>query len=513
MQTVKETTQVPYVTPTIHLQTILSKMPLPLVPPDNNSNGPSHAQSQDSQSPWGLQWDQLLLSLRPSRSQISQLDAIVELFRQSLHQINPPPDRVHIGGPYGAGTMSAAAPSLYLYAIFDSFHADNYFDCHLKHIMDAVCGMTPRPSSITQKGFAVTCIVDNVNISVFAAANMPYGPAQIAQLPAAPPVSSPTEARTVHLETSCAVLRSSALCIQPQVFKDMVRIADKWLAGVEFLSSSDKPSHYLIELLMLQAVRSVSITHVTPDLYSSIMRAFLSLITTSPTSAVKGISDHSMPPTFLWWPFYYDRHLVDWCIANFLVTPQQSRSSTPLVIIDIAAPFVNVAESLTDWGEFRRAARDALRLYEHRDTVQRLQDRLQSLTSGFQEAVDSLKREVKHLQLIEDSPRRWTGTVQFTEKHLNSDSWCLVTEVTLRTIVWRVNARRARSETVGYGTMIDLSLQMVGPPPNRPIDVDVVFRSVKIDHVFDKVSDHVFLQKRSEVIRNRDYLLQITVIA
>lgn len=465
------------------------------------------------ETPWGMSWHNLIESLRPSPALVTRLISITDHLRKVLSTITPAPDRIVLGGPFGAGTMSSSNPSLHLYAVFDSFDPDNYFATHLNAINEALSDMKPRPSSIRQNGLAVTCAIDDVPVSVFAAGDFPCGPAQLLDIPSTPPPSSTTEARTVHLETTCAILRSTALRIQPQLFKDMVRVVSKWLSGVEFLTASDVPNHYLVQLLVLQAVRTSSSRKPSPELYSSIMRTFLSLASSSSTTTNPIISNPTTPATFLWWPFYYDRHLVDWCISNFLlVSSPENTATSPLVIVDIAAPFVNVANSLRDWSELRRAARDALRFFEHRDTVQKLQDRLKTVTDGFQEAVDTLKEKVGQLQLVEQSPRRWSGSIQFTENHLNSDQWCTVMEVKLRTILWRVNARRARVENVGYGAMIDLSLQMVGPPLSRNIDVDVVFRSSTAYIVFDKSSDHVFLQKRSEVVRNRDYPLQITVI-
>lgn len=466
------------------------------------------------ETPWGLSWEQLIESLRPTQAQINQLISLTDLIRKALSTMRPAPDRIVPGGAFGAGTMSTSDLSLQLYAVFVSFDPVNYFETHLKYINEALSNVKPRPSSIRQNGLAVTCVIDDVPISVFAATDFPCGPAQLLDIPLAPPPSSTTEARAVHLETTCEILRSAALRIQPQLFKDMVRVAVKWMSGVEFLSSSDVPSHYLIQLLMLQAVRTASTRKPSPELYSSVMRMFFSLASSSSTTKDPIISDSTMPGSFLWWPFYYDRHLVDWCIANFLMTVSSEKSvSSPLVIVDIAAPFVNIVNSLPDWSEFRRASRDALRLFEHRDTIQKLQDRLKTVTDGFQETMNALQGKVDQLQLVEQSPRRWSGSIQFTEQHMNSDQWSTVMEVTLRTIVWRVNARRARVDNVGYGAMIDLSLQMIGPPPPRNIDVDVVFRSSTVYIVFDKNSDHVFLQKRSEVIRNRDYPLQITVVA
>lgn len=466
------------------------------------------------ETPWGLSWDQLIKSLRPSQAQINRLIHLTDHIRKALSTIRPAPDRIVPGGAFGAGTLSASDLSLHLYAVFEPFDPAKYFDTHLKSINDALTDLKPRPSSIRQNGLAVTCVIDDIPVSVYAAADFPCGPAQLLEIAHAPPPSSTIEARTVHLETTCAILRSAALRIQPQLFKDMVRVVTKWLSGVEFLSSTDVPNHYLVQLLVLQAVRSTSTRKPSPELYSSVMRTFLSLASSSSTTKDPIIADSSMPATFLWWPFYYDRHLVDWCIAKMLMTPSPDKSaSSPLVIVDIAAPFVNVADSLRDWSEFRRASRDALRLFEHRDTIQKLQDRLKTVTDGFEETMKTLKGKVDELELLEQSPRRWSGSVQFTEQHMNSDQWCTVMEVRLRTILWRVNARRARVENVGYSTMIDLTLQMLGPAPSHSIDVDVMFRSSTAYLLFDKNTDHAFLQKRSEVVRNRDYPLQITVIA
>jgi hypothetical protein len=65
---------------------------------------------------------------------------------------------------------------------------------------------------------------------------------------------------------------------------------------------------------------------------------------------------------------------------------------------------------------------------------------------------------------------------------------------------------------MGYTQTVDLSLQVVGPVP-RQLDVDVNYRGVESRLKFDDSTDHVLIARRSEVVRNRDYTLQITVIS
>lgn len=466
-----------------------------------------------SETPWGLSWKALLSSLRPTPAELSHLDGIVKVIHDALKTADINLARLEVGGDHGTGTMMSGSSSLQLYAIFNSFNPYDYFQTHLQPLTDAISEIHPRPSSITQRGLSVTGVIDDVPFSLFACTDLYVGPAQLATIPSTPSVSSPTDARNVHLQTSCSVLRSSMLRTQPLLYKDMVRVAQKWISTTDIVSDMDKPSSYLLQLLMLAAVRSAPVQHPSPELYDNIMRKFYTLIGTSCLSGEGIVADASMSSMFLWWPFFYDRHVVDWCISISLLQSCERESSCPLIIVDIAAPFVNVARSLPNWSELRRVAREAMVMFEKKDVIQTLEDRMQSITDRFKDSVDMLQNQLTELQVIEEAPRRWTGIIQFTESHMNSDKWTSVIEVTLRNCVWRVNVRRSRTEGIGYSTMVDLSLQKLGVPLTRTLDVDVTFRTTTSYLAFDEDNDHAFLQKRSEVIRSRDYPLQITVIA
>lgn len=467
-----------------------------------------------AETQWGMPWNDLVRSLRPTSSEKKKLKSIAVAVEDTLKESNVAPTRLEIGGLFGCDAMTRGDLSLELYAIYDDFKAENYFDTHLAPLTEVISDMRPRLASVEQRGYAISFVIEDILISLYAAGELPSGPAQLAHPPTAPSASHPTDARAVHVETSCAVLRTAALKIQPPLFKDMVRIARKWLTSVEFLSSTDKPSDYLLQLLVLAAVRSSPSQPPSAELYEEIMRKFFSLATSScAKSGAVAYVDASMPPLFLWWPFYYDRHVVDHCVAASLLSTADPLAETPLVLVDIAAPFINVARSLSDWSELRRASREALYQFERRDAIQSIQDRLQALTDGFQETVETLQSRVDKLQHIEDSPRRWIGTIQFSNMHTDSEKWVKVMDVNLRTIVWRVNARAAPKEGIGYSKMVDLSLQMVGAPLERAIDVDVLFRTSTVYLTFSKENDHVFVAKRSEIVLNRDYPLQITVVA
>lgn len=256
---------------------------------------------------------------------------------------------------------------------------------------------------------------------------------------------------------------------------------------------------------------------ISTDTYKDILRKFFHICSATDVQLGDTIYTDATPsslcPLFLWWPLLYDRPVIDHCVATGQIM-QNQRNSSSLLIVDISSPFVNISNTLKDWTSFKTISRNASLQFERRNTIQTLQDRLQSISQGFQQSVNKLSNQVSILQNIEQAPRRWTGSIKFTESLMNSDSWIKVMDITLRTIVWRVNIRRTRSDGIGFSTMVDLTLQMVDGKETltRALDVDVVFRTTTICLSFDKDTDHVFMQKRSEVVRNRDYPLQITVV-
>lgn len=74
---------------------------------------------------------------------------------------------------------------------------------------------------------------------------------------------------SAQVETACTVLRAVVLKIQSTLFKGMVTIARKWLDD-KGLDPTDRRSKYLIQLLMLAAVRSTDIRIVPPPRASKI---------------------------------------------------------------------------------------------------------------------------------------------------------------------------------------------------------------------------------------------------
>lgn len=465
-----------------------------------------------SETPWGTNWADLLSSMRPTSAEKSRINAIITQIEDALKAANLSPSRLEITGAYGKGTLSSGNLSVELIAVYDDFKGSDYFDVHLQPLTDAINKIRPKPGSVTQRGYFVHFALDDIPIAFAAGSDLPAGPALLALTKyTAPSAESTVMDHAVQVATSCAVLRTAALRSQPQLFKDMVRVARKWLATCDFMSAADIPGEYLIELLMLACVRAAPIEKPGPRLYSRIMRAFLGLLSAPGATDIPGVPDGGLPPTFLWWPIFYDRAVVDWCLARGVLQPGKG-DTCPMVVVDPAAPFENVALTLADWSEIRRAAREARPLFEARDALEGLQERVQTLTETIQETVAELEVRVAKLQRLEEAPRRWTGTVSFSETHMNNESWTKVIEVGLRDLKWRVNARRARSEGMGYSAIVDVSLQLVGTTLTKSMDVDVSFRSSTANLVFDKDNDHVFFAKRSEITRNREYTLQITVV-
>lgn len=501
-----------------------------------------------SETPWGLTWADLLKSLRPVRAENERFDGIVRQIRDALNFGGVEHDRVVAGSAYGKQTMVRGDRKLDVFVVFEtSFDPARYLDAHLKPVFDALVQSKGSPFvDVEDKGLAVHFIVDDVECRVFAAGVLNGGPKDLL-LPAPsvlPPSSSSTslmsdpsgsssaiefapngygkggasyitaDERAVHIETTCALHRIDLIRLQCPLFKDMARVAKKWRSSCNFMRRSDAPGDYLIELLMLEAYHGAAHAVPSPDLYAAIFRRFLALVSSQSGTGSDVLAAADMPKSFLSWTTFYNQGAIDHCIAKGLLKLDNSRSELcSLVVVDPAVPFVNVAETVKDWGEIRKLARESLSHFQNTEIVEVLQTRLQTFSTGVEETLKSMQTRLDTLQWLEESPRRWSGVVQFKDPHMSGDAWAIVMEVELRRLKWRLNARCARSEGVGYNSVIDVSLQLMSKPLTRSIDVDVNFRNTTSQLVFDPNTDHVLVARRSEVIRNRDYNVQITIVA
>lgn len=479
------------------------------------------------ETPWGLPWEELHASLRPAPSDLNNLSAIASTIDDVLRQAGIQYEALITGGAFGKGTLLSNEKTLVLYVNFASaFNPSDYFDKHLKPISLALsASKSPRFSDITQKGLALNFAFEGVKISLHAAGELHAGPKELLLMddPRAERSSRKSldfahtseypqlQARAVHIETTCSLFRIALIRMQPQMYKDMVRVAKKWRAGCEFMRAMDAPGDYLLELLMLDAFQGATVGKASSDLYSNIFRRFLALVGTQSGRGSDVLADDAMPKSFLSWTTFYNAGAIEQGIAMGLL--EGGRDGCPLVVVDPAVPFVNVARTLDNWGELRKFARDSLGQFQNSELLKQLQTKLNTLSEDMGEMLNDMRRKIEHLEAVEESPRRWSGSVQFKDVHMKGEFWASVTEVKLRTVTWRVNARKARSEGVGYSAKVDVSLQMMGKPLTRTIDVDVTFRGGTSHLVFGPSNDHVLITTNSDVIRNRDYPIQITVVA
>lgn len=514
------------------------------------------AKSEGSETPWGLSWNALLPTLRPTDDEINLFSSIFTTIRDLLRASILRHVRLIPGSAFGKGTLLTGETTFDMYAIFPTFSPESYYEDHLNPLLQTL--LNAKDANLTglvDKGLAVTFIFDAITCRIFAAGELRAGPKELLLYGRAPrtrpnsannsannsastlannptntprnrnstnledvpdpvtPSFPPLEARTVHVETSCAVLRINLIAAQPPLYKDMVRVAKKWRAACPFMVADSAPGSYLLELLMLDAFHAAPATAPSPEMHAVIFRRFLALAAAHTMSGSDVLADEGMPSLFLSWSTYYNRAAIDYSMSMGLLKTAESRvDRSPLVVIDPAVPFVNVANTVSDWGELRKFARDSLSHFQNSDLLESVQTRLNSLTVGMSETLAQMQGKLDRLQSLENAPRRWSGNIQFREGHLSGGSWAMVTEVQLRTITWRVNARKARSEGMGYSSFVDVSLQMVGKAPGRTIDVDVNFRGTS-HLVFDPANDHVLFARRSEVTRNRDYAIQITIVA
>ena len=263
----------------------------------------------------------------------------------------------------------------------------------------------------------------------------------------------------------------------------------------------------------IEAFQGVPAAHPSPDHYTLIFRRFLALMATESSCGGDALAPYDMPKMFLSWSTFYNQGAVDFSIAKGLlrVSPEDAESRS-LCVVDPTVPFVDVASTVVDWNEVRQFARESLSKFQNTEIVELLQAKLREFSVSVESTLGLIQEKLKTLENIESSPRRWSGTVQFRDIHMSGDSWAPVIDVELRCLKWRINARRARSDGTGYSHTVDVSLQALGKL-ERTIDVDVKFQTVNSQLVFGPNIDHVLVARRSEVIRNREYSVQITVVA
>lgn len=481
------------------------------------------AETAGAETPWGLSWSDLLSSLRPLPSDDAKYRGIVARVEDALRFGGVGAVRIVAGGAFGKGThMNGAGSALDIYAVFENnFQPADYFEAHLKKLYDAIGATKESPFvNVEDRGYAVEFTTEDVNCRLFAAGVL-YGGAKDLLLDGTGP-KVPNGSRTglapnireVHLETTAAVLRVEFIRAQCPFYKDMVRVGKKWRDGCEFMVAGGRPGDYLIELLMVEAFHGAPASAPNPDLYATVFRRFLALVASQSGTGSDVVAADSMPKTFLTFPTYYNRGTIDHCLAKGLlcVDNRNSVDGSALVVIDPAVPFVNVASTVKEWAELRAAARDSLASFQNTEMVEILDVRLKNFSENVEKTLSGLQEKLNVLEQVEKSPRRWSGTLQFRDTHMSSDSWVPVVEMELRCLKWVLHARRPRVESTGYHQCVDVSLQAVGEIP-RQLDVDVSFRGNVSQLKFDDQTDHVLVARRSEVMRNRDYQLQVTIVS
>ncbi|PXF46404.1 hypothetical protein BWQ96_03798 [Gracilariopsis chorda] len=475
--------------------------------------------SASTETSWGLPWEDVFAALRPSPDEINLYKSIISQVEDVLKDAHLP-HNLFPGGSFGKKTLTTGENKLQLFSIYDDFQPDNYFEVHLKPMMAALKSANVF-SDLKENGLAAVFNKDGIEVRILAAGVLYGGPKDLL-LPLKENEKQSGEvlpdilrgqqiAREVHVETTCGVLRSQVIANQCPLYHDMVRSAKKWRSTCDFISSADMPGDYLIELLMLEAFTGAPCMPRGPGLYSTTMRRFLSLAAAQCGSGSDVMADDSMPKSMLWWDRYYNRGTIDLCMAKGLLDVGRSDLCS-IIVVDPAVPFVNVARSVPDWSEMRKCARDSLSSFQNTDLLDSLDHRLRALSEGMLDTVNGMRNQIEALQLLVNSPRRWSGAIQFNEVHMNSDAWTKVMEVELQTVKWRINARKARTEGTGYTSCVDISLQRIGKKLERTIDVDVLFRGGTSNLVFDADVDHVLICRRSEIVRNRDYSIQVTIV-
>lgn len=475
-----------------------------------------------SETPWGQSWSDVLSSLRPVPAGDKLLSNIVARVDDALRFGGVEHVRVVAGGLFGKGTHSRGHSSLDLYAVRDQgFVPEDYFERHLKRLFDAISATKDSPFvHVEDRGLAVEFRTDGVECRLFAAGVLQGGPKDLLLQPVhvksanGMTTNLSLDPRDIHVETSCALLRVDLIRSQCPTYKDMVRVARKWRDSCDFMIKDGMPNDYLVELLMLEAFHASPAASPSPDYYCAIFRRFLALVTSQSGTGSDVVASEDTPRPFLSWTTFYNRGTIDHCIAKGLLTVNNTNivEGSALVVVDPAVPFINVAETVKEWSELRAFARDSLSHFKSTEMVEVLEGRLKNFSEGVQKTLAMLTEKLEVLEALEHAPRRWAGVVQFKDAHLSSDAWVSVMETELRCLRWIVHARRPRADNTAYHQSVDVSLQAVGVIP-RQLDVDVSFRGQEIRLRFDETTDHVLIARKSEVMRNRDYQLQITVVS
>eukprot|EP00172_Hildenbrandia_rubra_P001253 Plantae.Rhodophyta-Hildenbrandia_rubra.ctg1800.p1 GENE.Plantae.Rhodophyta-Hildenbrandia_rubra.ctg1800~~Plantae.Rhodophyta-Hildenbrandia_rubra.ctg1800.p1 ORF type:complete len:528 (+),score=95.65 Plantae.Rhodophyta-Hildenbrandia_rubra.ctg1800:2308-3891(+) len=487
-----------------------------------------------SETPWGLPWSELFGSLRPTPEENARLTDIVLRVENALKVAEIPYSKVVPGASFGKKTNTRDEKKLEVIVIFDEFDAGNYYDGYLTPIVKTLAKAGEANfTGVEEKGWEVWFYAEDVRCRVFAAGVLEGGAKELLMIKktntgfgldvelgnirvnGGSKSHLNVDKKMLLAETSASLLRIDMLRAQPPVYKDMVRVAKKWRDTCSFLSATDIPGDYLLELIMLEAFHGAPAAKPSPDYFAGIFRAFLTMISAQSASGSDIYADSNTPTTFLSWTTYYNRGAIDHCIAKGLLKLDNSNPDLcSMVIVDPAVPFIDVAATVRDWGEMRRFAKDSLGHFQKTEMVDLLHGRLQQFTTQVEDKLKGLTDSLEELRLIEASDRRFTGVIQFKDIHMSNDHWTPVTECELRCLTWRLNARPSKTgvETLGYNQTLDVSLQVVGKL-NRKLDVDVIFRGNTVQLEFDESINHVLVVKRAEIIRNRDYTIQVTVVA
>lgn len=94
---------------------------------------------------------------------------------------------------------------------------------------------------------------------------------------------------------------------------------------------------------------------------------------------------------------------------------------------------------------------------------------------------------------------------------MGSDACVSVCDMEMRCVMWWVNARNARCDSVGCSTVVYLRLMCL-VERERILEVDVEFSGNILRLSLVEKNDHVPIATRNEVFRSRYCVMQITII-
>jgi len=241
---------------------------------------------------------------------------------------------------------------------FDSKDFENY--------RNVIVQQLKSQSYITNtKNLAINFKVGTISVDLLVTGKLPNGAMGF--------IGLKSESERQHMSASVATLQRNFIGSQSEEYKDMVRVAKYWRNLHKWSSKANRPSSYLLELVMLHAYQNT----FTPgqNTYKTTFHRFLTLLCD--------------PVLLLSWNVYYSTEL-----AHMYVTIKQ----LPMVV-DPTNPTNNVAARVKDWQEITTYVQQTLAQFQEivtNSVLEQFTKEMKELT----EKNNDMEKKLSFMQMI-----------------------------------------------------------------------------------------------------------------